>query len=350
MTFEATPNTTSSPGSAFGAMLLDRPGGPTTGPSLPAPAPASLSARQADEAGLRMSGIYGLRNTTSSASAAFLCGLANRLRARTDLLGSTLYRLTWKARVTPEGRSISALRASARPISVSAYTLHGRPTPLVNDVKGPQSGPNRTEGCDLGSAAKLAGWATPQTRDHFPAHTPEYIAAKKAQGHGMQNLNDQVPMVLLAGWPTPVAQPDGKTPEAHLAMKKRMGERDGTGANRTAITDIAVMAQLAGWPTPTSLAPAKNGNNEAGNSAGLVAIRQMALDMEIEGMFCIRGRLTDTGEALIGCSVETLTSLSGGPLDPAHSRWLMGLPEEWDDCAPTEMRSTRKSRQASSKR
>lgn len=207
-------------------------------------------------------------------------------------------------------------------------------------------------GCDLGSAARLAGWATPQTRDHFPAHTPEYIAAKKAQGHGMQNLNDQVPMALLAGWPTPVAQPDGKTPEAHLAMKKRMGERDGTGANRTAITDIAVMAQLTGWPTPTSLAPAKNGNNEAGNSAGLVAIRQMALDMdmEIEGMFCIRGRLTDTGEALIGCSVETLTSPSGGPLDPAHSRWLMGLPEEWDDCAPTEMRSTRKSRQASSKR
>jgi len=31
------------------------------------------------------------------------------------------------------------------------------------------------------------------------------------------------------------------------------------------------------WPTVTSLAPAKNGNNEAGNSAGLVAIREHAL-------------------------------------------------------------------------
>lgn len=277
-----------------------------------------------------MSGIYGLHNTTSSESAAFLCGLESRLRAKTALLGSTLYRLTWKERATPAGRSISALRASARPISVSAYTLHGWPTPcaqdgpnggpsqgadrlpaaalagwptpLENDKRGPQSGPNRTGGADLGSAArlagwhaptaidarrgdyqydqgdktkprpsqqgmaKLAGWATPQTRDHFPAHTPEYIAAKKAQGHGMQNLNDQTP--------------------------------------------------LAEWP-------------EA---------------------FCIRGRLTATGETQIGYCVEILPeNQAGGPLDPAHSRWLMGLPEEWDDCAPTEMRSTRKSRQASSK-
>jgi hypothetical protein len=31
------------------------------------------------------------------------------------------------------------------------------------------------------------------------------------------------------------------------------------------------------WPTPTSLAPARDGNNEAGNSAGLVAIRKHAL-------------------------------------------------------------------------
>lgn len=318
MTLEATPNTTSSPGSASGAMLPGKPDGPTTALSLPAPAPASLSARQADEAGLRMSGIYGLRNTTSSASAAFLCGLESRLRARTDLLGSTLYRLTWKARVTPAGRSISALRASARPISVSAYTLHG--------------------------------------------------------------------------WPTPVAQPDGKTPEAHLAMKKRMGERDGTGANRTAITDIAVMAQLAGWHAPTAIdsrrgdyqydqgdktkpRPSQQGmaklagrptptskeaaGGEYKDTEKAIAraygpssndLRDWVRTTEWQGAFCIRGRLTDTGEALIGCYAETLSeSQAGGPLDPAHSRWLMGLPEEWDDCAPTEMRSTRKSRQASSK-
>jgi hypothetical protein len=60
-----------------------------------------------------------------------------------------------------------------------------------------------------------------------------------------------------APWPTPTGQDDNKSPEAHLAMKQRMGERDGTGANRTAITSLQVMARTvvepptaAPWPTP----------------------------------------------------------------------------------------------------
>ena len=50
------------------------------------------------------------------------------------------------------------------------------------------------------SSSSPDGWAAPQARDHFPAHTEEYIAAKKAQGHGMRNLHDEA-----ARWPAPQA-------------------------------------------------------------------------------------------------------------------------------------------------
>jgi hypothetical protein len=55
-------------------------------------------------------------------------------------------------------------------------------------------------------------------------------------------------------------------------------------------------------------------------------------------------RLTASGEILTGSDAGME---SGGQLNPAHSRWLMGYPVAWDFCGATATQSSRKRRQSS---
>lgn len=311
--------------------------------------PANLSARQAQEAGLLTSGTYGPTGTISSASAALGKSLENKLRRRTDSVGSTLYRLTWKERATPSGRKISALRASAPRTSGSDSTslARGWVTPSARDWKdSPGMATVRPDGRSridqLPRQAQLAGWPTPRAFDATTASERQRVTMpdrkRSSLGHdglgatGLWMFPEGV-TPRLAGWPTPAAQEPGGTPEQFLERKKRKPNG--------AITYLGLCSQLAGWPTPTSLSPAKNGNNPAGNSSGLVAIREIAL-----GMGENPARLTASGEMLTGCSAETV---SGGPLRAGHSRWLQAIPPVWEKLAPLEMPSTRKSLKRSSK-
>lgn len=161
------PSAISSPELASGLTPCDKPDGPMIDLSGQVVVRANLSARQAKEQGFLMSGIYGLRSITSSNSADLSRSLANRLREKTDLLGSTLYSLTWKERVTPLGRLIPALRASVRRTSDSDCT--GWPTPSVRDYKGGYQGGRIRNGKistdTLDVAAQLAGWRTPSASD-----------------------------------------------------------------------------------------------------------------------------------------------------------------------------------------
>ncbi len=120
-----------------GVTLSDLPDGLIAARFGLAVAPVNLSARQAKAAGLLMSGIYGPLPIGLSRSADLSRSLGNRLQARMDSRGSTLFRLTWKLRHTPSGRSISALRASVLRTSANACT--GVATPSARDYKSNQS-------------------------------------------------------------------------------------------------------------------------------------------------------------------------------------------------------------------
>ena len=152
--------------SASGPMRFVKRDGPTTAPSGPDHALASLSAAQASEKGLLTSGTFGHTGSTSSRSAALATSLENRLRAKTDGLGSTLYKLTWKHWDLPSGRQICALRASVRRTSAKDSGSMGPwPTPATTDHKGGylggriRNGKWSTDRLDV--TAQLSGWGTP---------------------------------------------------------------------------------------------------------------------------------------------------------------------------------------------
>ena len=162
----------SSQESADGPAPCVSPDGPTTARSGPDPAHASLSARQAAERGLLTSGTCGPRSSGSSTTADLLKSGGSRLRALTDSSGSTLYSLTLKARATPSGRKIAALRGTGRRTSDSDCGFAGWPTPNA----GPQNDTdtkwqerraeckarhgNNGFGMTLGMASQLTGWPT----------------------------------------------------------------------------------------------------------------------------------------------------------------------------------------------
>lgn len=290
------PSAISSPASAAGPELYRSRLGPWIVKFGLAHVLASLSPRQAALAGLLTSGTSGPIGSISSTSAALNKSLVSRLLQNLALSGSTLFALTWKVRRTPSHAPICALRASARRISDSDCGSWGTPKVATGDYQYDRDG---SKILNLQGQAKLACWPTPNS--------------------GPQNDNDST-------WQ-----------DRRTALKAKHGNWNGFGMT------LGQASSLATWPTPTVHDSERGG--QAKRAAGETRHGSNLQDFALLAPWTTPrankwGEPDSHGKTAFGSTAQTEKR---GQLNPAHSRWLMGYPAEWDACAPTATRSSRKS-------
>jgi len=236
--------------------------------------------------------------------------------------------MIWKQRITPAGRLIYALRASARRTSGKGCT--GWPTPVAEQANG--------------------------TPEAFLRRKRESVARGNSMGICLSDLN-MVAQAALAGWPTPNVPNGGRQPAEGTISST------GQSAKGKRQVDLGMVAQLAGWHTPEAhertFSPRKcaHGTVPLANQAQLAGwATPAARDFKgIDQNYC-KGEINNSLPnqiAALGPTPESSSAGTGKPaaylLNPRFSLWLQGYSAEFIFCAERAIQSCRPLRRSSSK-
>ncbi len=197
-------------------------------------------------------------------------------------------------------------------------------------------------------------WRTPQgcLLPEWAMYSEGWPRSGMTRSGTAYRLQPLAPLTGVIGsglWPTPVAQDDNKSPEAHMAMKARM-----KGGPRQTCTSLQVMVKGCArgmWPTPC-VADAMGGRTSKGSKrpgeCGMAKmVKQWPTPSARDWRSGKASQMTlDRNSGPLNEVVTERDPQGGGSLNPTWTEWLMGWPLGWTDCAPLATAGFRKWRQS----